>query len=77
MHENQLLFKHVPPGHPGENRQVGPGNDAGTAPFRRATAEAELLRARLRQGESVAAADFGADQFWASAFIVGLVTLAT
>jgi hypothetical protein len=44
MNEHHLTLNVVPSGHPGE---------AGTDDrFRRAGAEAELLRAHLRQGES-------------------------
>ena len=49
MNENYLLFNQVPPGHPGS---VEPAEAVATDPFHRAAAEAELLRARLRQGES-------------------------
>jgi len=47
MHENYLLFNQVPLGHPGESRSVEPAEDTETDAFRRAAAEAELLRARL------------------------------
>ena len=46
MHENYLLFNQVPPGHPGQSRSVEL-RKAETNAFRRAAAEAELLRARL------------------------------
>jgi hypothetical protein len=59
MHESHLLLNKIPAGHPGDSRPVGPGQDAETDPIRRAAAEAELLRARLRQGESHAG-NFGA-----------------
>jgi hypothetical protein len=49
MNENYLLFNQVPPGHPGSGE---PGDAVHADPFHRAAAEAELLRARLRQGES-------------------------
>jgi hypothetical protein len=52
MHVNHLLFSRVPAGHPGDSRPLAPGGNAETDPIRRAAAEAELLRARLRQGES-------------------------
>ena len=51
MHENYLLFNQVPPGHPGQSRSVEL-RKAETDAFRRAAAEAELLRARLSHGES-------------------------
>ena len=47
MHENYLLFNQVPPGHPGQSSTVGPRESAESDAFRRAAAEAELLRARL------------------------------
>ena len=49
MNENYLLFNQVPPGHPG-SVELADAVDAD--PFHRAAAEAELLRSRLRQGES-------------------------
>lgn len=52
MHESHLLFSPVPAGHPGDSRPLVPGESAETDPIRRAAAEAELLRARLRRGES-------------------------
>jgi hypothetical protein len=52
MHENHMLLNRVPAGHPGERRPMGLREDREAHPIRRAAAEAELLRARLRQGES-------------------------
>ncbi|HEX6583185.1 MAG TPA: hypothetical protein VF056_06235 [Thermoleophilaceae bacterium] len=49
MNENYLLFNQVPLGHPGS---LEPVQAVHTDPFHRAAAEAELLRARLRHGES-------------------------
>ena len=42
----------IPPGHPGEGRRDRGDHYDPKGPFRRAVEEAELLRARLRQGES-------------------------
>jgi hypothetical protein len=54
MNEHHLTLSIVPSGHPGESPPVRPGDDPTEDPFRRAEAEAEaeLLRARLRHGES-------------------------
>jgi hypothetical protein len=48
MHEHHLMLNTIPAGHPGERRAPAePRNVADT--FRRAAAEAELLRATLTQ----------------------------
>jgi hypothetical protein len=52
MHEHHLTLNVVPPGHPGMSRPMGGGDDEAIETLRRAMAEAELLRARLRQLES-------------------------
>ena len=52
MNEHHLSLKIVPWGHPGGSPPDRPGDHAPADPIRRAAAEAELLRARLRQGES-------------------------
>lgn len=56
MHEHHLTFSLVPPGHPGASRPAAVDND-GLEPLRRAMAEGELLRARLRQLQSCADCD--------------------
>jgi hypothetical protein len=52
MYGHHLQFHLVPTGHPGEGREHAP-NGVGNPEkiFRRATAEAVLLRARLREHE--------------------------
>ena len=48
MHEHHLMVSTIPAGHPGECRAPAEPRDVADT-FRRAAAEAELLRATLRQ----------------------------
>jgi len=55
----------VPLGHPGEGRRDRGEHHDLKGPYRRAAEEAELLRARLRQGESHAGhLGAGAPEAW-------------
>ncbi len=51
MHEHHLQLNVVPPGHPGATREVGRRLHRTENPFRRAAAEAALLRTRLCEHE--------------------------
>jgi hypothetical protein len=52
MHEYHLPYHLVPPGHPGETRPAGRDDESPAKTFRRAAAEAAVLRARLCQQET-------------------------
>jgi hypothetical protein len=49
MHEYHLPYHLVPPGHPGAGRPPRRGHESSVKTFRRAAAEAAVLRARLHQ----------------------------
>lgn len=51
MHEHHLMFSTIPAGHPGERRKPGYRHHAAVT-FRRAAAEAELVRASLTKFNS-------------------------
>jgi hypothetical protein len=48
MHEHHLKLNAIPPGHPGASSALA-GDESASDPIRRAMAEAELLRARIRE----------------------------